>query len=354
MKLDLKNKEWKEFEIECLFDIKIGKNVDGNKVNKENGNIAYVTRKESNNGLDGFIDFDETLKNNDKPVITIGNETAQPFVQNFSFFTGTKVNILIPKKTLTKFTLLFICQSLQMHKSKYSYSFTINSTRLKKQKILLPINNHGKPDYAFMEALMKQKEQEKIGQFENYISQRLEDLKDFKSVEPIEKKEWKEFKLQDIFKTIKGDQNKMSALLKGNIPLISAKNGNNGLKDFVSKNTKKIYPKNSLSLNNDGDGGAGFSYYQPFDYLLDSHVTSLYPKNNLSKYSMLFISKCITKQRNRFGHGYAITNNRLTAFKIMLPINLQHEPDYDYMENYMKQLEYKKLKQYLALKKSHK
>ena len=30
------------------------------------------------------------------PVITIGNETAQAFVQVYPFFTGTKVNILAP------------------------------------------------------------------------------------------------------------------------------------------------------------------------------------------------------------------------------------------------------------------
>lgn len=105
-----------------------------------------------------------------------------------------------------------------------------------------------------------------------------------------------------------------------------------------------------MTLNNDGDGGAGISYYQPFDYLLDSHVTSLKPKEKKSKESMLFISRCITKQRNRFGHGYAINNNRIKAFKIMLPINENNEPDFEFMENYMKNLEYNKLKEYLKFK----
>ena len=36
--------------------------------------------------------------------------------------------------------------------------------------------------------------------------------------------------------------------------------------------------------------------------------------------------------------------------KIMLPVNDQNEPDYDYMENYMKQLEYNKLNEYLRKK----
>jgi hypothetical protein len=35
----------------------------------------------------------------------------------------------------------------------------------------------------------------------------------------------------------------------------------------------------------------------------------------------------------------------------MLPINDNHEQDYDYMENYIKQLELNKLKEYLEYKK---
>lgn len=161
-KLSLTDREWKEFLIGNLFDIKIGKNIDGNKVDKINGYFAYITRKESHNGLDGFISEDKSFLNNDYPVITIGNETAEPFVQLFPFFTGTKVNILIPKTKLNRYILFFICTSLKQHKTKYSYSFTINSTRLKKQNIKLPIDTQNNPDWQFMEEYIKQLEQEKI------------------------------------------------------------------------------------------------------------------------------------------------------------------------------------------------
>lgn len=117
--------------------------------------MAYITRRESNNGLDGFISGDEDRLNEAYLVITIGNETAEPFVQVYPFFTGTKINILIPKRAVSKYTLLFIASCLRMHKSKYSYSYTINSTRLKGQRILLPAASDGQPDYDFMERYMK-------------------------------------------------------------------------------------------------------------------------------------------------------------------------------------------------------
>lgn len=154
----LSEKHWGRFRIGDLFQIRIGKNIDGNKADMT-GDIAYVTRKETNNGIDGFINGKNVLLNKDFPVITIGNETAKPYVQQYPFFTGTKVNILKPYSKVSFYALQFVATSLQQHKDKYSYSYTTNSTRLKEQIILLPITESGVPDWAFMDAFMRQKEQ---------------------------------------------------------------------------------------------------------------------------------------------------------------------------------------------------
>lgn len=134
-------------------------------MNRKSGKYAYITRKESNNGLDGFINNEEPFLNNDFPVITIGNETAEPFVQTFPFFTGTKVNILNPKNKISGYSLSFISICLKKHKIKYSYSFTINSTRLKRQKILLPVDNNGEPDYDYMENYIKKIKYEELTKY---------------------------------------------------------------------------------------------------------------------------------------------------------------------------------------------
>ena len=194
-----------------------------------------------------------------------------------------------------------------------------------------------------MESYMRQKEKQLLEQYKIRIDK-------IKSVVPLSQKEWKEFKLIDFFDFVKGDQNNMASIKAGSIPLVSAKKSDNGYKDFAQQ-SKKLYRGNSLSLNNDGDGGAGISFYQPIDYLLDSHVTALYPKSKLNKFALLYISRAITAQRNKFGHGYSINNQRLKVFKLMLPTNDKGEPDFVYMENYMKALENDKLKQYLDYKK---
>ncbi|MEQ9772102.1 N-6 DNA methylase [Pectobacterium jejuense] len=163
--------------------------------------------------------------------------------------------------------------------------------------------------------------------------------------------EWKEFNLSELFDFVKGDQNNMANIQPGTIPLVSAKKNDNGYKDFASQ-SKKLYQGNSLTLNNDGDGGAGISYYQPANYLLDSHVTALYPKKNRNKFVLLYISRCITAQRNKFGHGYSINSKRLKVFKIMLPATPEGSPDYTYIENYMQAIKHEKFTLYLDYKKS--
>ena len=158
-----------------------------------------------------------------------------------------------------------------------------------------------------------------------------------------EVKRWCDFLLSDFFSFEKGNQNNMAVLNEGLLPLVSARKCDNGYKGFV-ETSKRIFPSHILTINNDGDGGAGIAYYQPYNMALDSHVTALIPKINLSRLQLLFISMCITKQRNRFGHGYSINNNRLKAFRIMLPLDSStNEPDWKYMEHFMSVIEQNQL-----------
>ncbi len=160
-------------------------------------------------------------------------------------------------------------------------------------------------------------------------------------------REWKDFRLLDYFCNKKGNQKNMAELQPGSIPLVSARNVNNGYKAFVSENEKdNLYNGRCLTINNDGDGGAGISYYQPFKMLLDSHVTALYPKENMSEEVLKFFSACITAQREKFGHGYPVTEGRLSVFRVMLPANEIGLPDYAFMEQYIKEREQQLIEKY--------
>jgi len=164
----------------------------------------------------------------------------------------------------------------------------------------------------------------------------------------LKSKEWKEFRLLDLFDYKRGNQNNMNSLLQGNDMLISAKNSNNGLKGFFSSNNvnKGLYKGNCITLNNDGDGGVGLAYYQPHKFLLDSHVYALYPKIPMSKYTMIYITQALSKQRVCFSHGYSISQDRLKTMRLMLPLDDQGNPDYTFMEEFIREREAMLLQKY--------
>ena len=167
---------------------------------------------------------------------------------------------------------------------------------------------------------------------------------DMKKIENIE---WKDFQLLDLFTYKKGNQKNMNALSDGDTPLVSAKKIENGYKGFYKVDDDEIFEGGCITLNNDGDGGAGLSYYQPSSFALDTHVTALYPIDNMTRNVMLFIACCISKQSILFGHGHSINTSRLEQLTIMLPCDSNGDiPDYGFMEEYMKQIERKFLIRY--------
>ncbi|OXA81259.1 hypothetical protein B0A58_01435 [Flavobacterium branchiophilum NBRC 15030 = ATCC 35035] len=347
--MDLKNIQWGEFEIGKIFNVSTG-NLLPKEILKQ-GNIPRITATDNNNGIYGL--YQKVSHKNYREFTNFISVSflGSVFYHSYTASLDMKIHtIQIPNKELNTYLAEFLILCIKRTVSIFSYGDQLSSSDLPKKKILLPINKKGEPDYAFMEKYMRQKESAKLVNFQNYISERIEQVKNFKNVGQFENRIWKEFKLTNIFNFAKGDQNNMANIEKGQIPLVSAKKGDNGCKDFASQKNKKLFSKNSLTLNNDGDGGAGISFYQPFDYLLDSHVTALNPKTELNKHILLFISRCITAQQEKFGHGYSINNQRLKVFKLMLPIDKKGEPDYDFMENYTKKLEYEKLTNYLTRK----
>jgi hypothetical protein len=146
---------------------------------------------------------------------------------------------------------------------------------------------------------------------------------------------WRAYRLLDLFEARRGNQNHMAALGSGLTPLISAKKWNNGVKDFVEEGPRGVFPRHCITLNNDGDGGAGLAFYQPFAAAVDSHVTVLLPRVRVGRGALLFVVRCISEQRAKYGHGYSISSDRLRGFRLMLPAGEDGNPNWDFMDAYM-------------------
>ena len=67
-----------------------------------------------------------------------------------------------------------------------------------------------------------------------------------------------------------------------------------------------------------------------------------------NKYVSLFISMCITNQREKYGYGYKMGTGRLKRQSILLPINDVGHPDWELMEQYMRNIESAQILKYIS------
>lgn len=94
------------------------------------------------------------------------------------------------------------------------------------------------------------------------------------------------------------------------------------------------------------NGSAGYSVYKYEDFISTSDNSMGY-SDKLNRYIGLFITTIADQARSKYSFGYKRSSTRLKNERIKLPVTKKGEPNYEYMEQYMKNKVYKKLKQYL-------
>lgn len=334
--------EYQEFVVEKLFKITLGFPVHKNQI-KESFNyqgenlIPYVTRTSNNNGVEFYVrkeDF-SPKKINEGNVIIIGAEGLIAFYQEQNFITGNKINIL-ENKNLNKYNAIYINTILNHEISgKFNYGRAIVQGRLKKLKIRLPSKGY-EPDWLFMEDYIKRLDKKKyLSKEKDSFSKPLTGNK-----KTLKDKKWSYFNYKDIFKIEKGYYNKRP-LEKGDLIFVSASRENNGITDCLNpKVVEKIFEGNCITIVNNGESRTE-SFYQDekFTCSHDINIVRLRDKE-MNKYNAMFLITLIKKEKYRFNYGRKWRIDRMKKSVIKLPVNSEEKPDWEFMENYIKSLNY--------------
>lgn len=348
IKNNLNSVIWKEFKIKDVFKVVNSKPYHKLNLNIENGEIPYITRTSFNNGLECFVqDRDFILNPNN--TISIGAENVTFFYQEKKYITGNKMYYLI-NKNINRYTGLFITQSLQnsVKNCGFGYSKGLTGTRLKNRIVFLPINSKGQPNWEFMENYMRKIEEKQKQKAIKYYSDKIKNLQNslMKNKFDLNNIEWKEFKISNFFE-VSGTITTHPTKLKpnGKTPRITCASTNNGLDttyDNEPTEKGKILTVDSATI--------GYVAYQENDFIATDHVEKIMFKNgkNMNRYLGLFIKQCIDNSvLSKYGYGYKFSQNRIKKQIIKLPVNSKGQPNLEFMENFMRKIEYKKLNIYL-------
>ena len=174
----------------------------------------------------------------------------------------------------------------------------------------------------------------------------------FEVVAPLADKEWHEFFFTDIFETVqRGKRLTKANQMPGKKPYVSSTAANNGVDNFIGNfEGVRIY-SNCLTIANSGSVGA--SFYHPYEFVASDHVTHL-KNSKFSSFIYLFIATQANKLSEKYNFNREINDSRIARDKIMLPVTDTGHPDYQYMEQYMMNLEYLKRAQYSVYLKASK
>lgn len=335
--------KWGKFVLSELFEITSTKSgIDRNKLNGVKGRTPYITRTDMDNGMDSFIGEQPSYEKDEGNVITIGLDTQTVFYQPNSFYTGQNIQIL-KNNNLNRYVALFIVPLIRKQMEKFNWGGNgATLGRLNKVALLLPLTDDESPDYAFMEAYMKQIEIKLLIRYKKYLKT--------KKIQCINNKKkhvykWKEFNVIDIFPNImRGKRLKTDDHILGSMPYVSSSAMDNGVDDFVSNDQGVRIFTNCLTIANSGSVGATF--YHPYSFVASDHVTSL-ANDNFNIYIYLFGGNIISRLSEKYSFNREIKDSRLQREKIMLPVKTDEKPNFDYMEDYMRSIENKLLNRYI-------
>ena len=344
MDLSLENKDWKEFSVKTLFNIERGKRLIVR--HRIKGDIPFVTAGFTNQGVAELIENQEQKTfSNSITIDMFGNV----FYRNYFFKCDDNIHVLSNSIINSNNGNFIVNCILQTTKDVFSYGKQFRLKTLEKLKILLPVNSKEEPDYEFMEQFVLHKRHQKQKEYQKFVQQRIEKFKKTPKTDSLDEKKWKEFFLKEVFIEIqRGKRLKKSDHREGNQPYISSTGSNNGIDGYVGNKEKVRIFENCITLANSGSVGSCF--YQPYSFVASDHVTKL-KNNDFDKYTNLFLSSVVSRLGEKYSFNREMNDTRIKKEKILLPINDKNEPDYEYMANYMKQLEYKKMNEYLEFKK---
>ena len=328
---------WKWFRYDEIFDIRKGKRLT--KENMTEGSIRYIGAIDSNNGLSAYICNDSQLHQGNTISVSYNGSIGFAFYQEKEFWATDDVNVLYPKFLLNRYIAMFLCHLIEREQYRFCYGRKWDLEAMNKSKIKLPVTSEGTPDWKFMEDFVKDqiipqlpKKAQKVW-LQKYDTQPMQQEK-----MKLNTDEWKWFLPSDIFTEISiapsSDLNSLELDPFG-VNYLSRAVVNNGYECKVKRDESKVTRGNFISVVM--VGVPSFAFYQKNDVICSQNILVLrYPAIN--QYNALFLCTILQKDGYRYSYGRTLSKANFLQTKIKLPVTPSGEPDWQFMEDYIKSL----------------
>lgn len=155
----------------------------------------------------------------------------------------------------------------------------------------------------------------------------------------IDTSSWGEFNIGRIFEIKRPASRSKLNYEIGDVPFVASGNFNNGIVEYLSPKNGEVLDKGNCITVSPLDGS---SFYQKRDFLgrggAGSAIIMLYNKE-LNEFNGLFVASVIRRALVKYRYNDPLSSSVIVSEKIKLPVDSNGEPDWKYMENYMKTIE---------------
>ena len=341
---------WKNFRLDDLFVIEGTKSLDAGSISFVDNGINFVGRTNDNNGIQGKISA-QAFKPNKANTITVTVIGNYKYVklQEQPYYCSQNINKLTIKDCFKNDFNCYNARYLITHIKKFVEQYNGQQSGyklddIKKHIIVLPVKEDGTPDWDYMAERIKELEAERIKELEAYlIASELDDFRlteeDKEVLENFGNVRWKEFRLGDLFdihaSVKKFNANEVS--FDGTYPYVARGTSNNGIRGYITEDIKYLNPANTLSFGQD----TATVYYQDKAYFTGDKIKIMeLKKYDLTEEIASFLLPVIRKAFSGFAWGQNSFNEKLlNNVKIFLPVEDDGQPDWNYMERYIRATE---------------
>lgn len=313
----------KTVRVGCLFDVSYGTQFDLKRMQITSPDdpdaISFISRSRHNLGVVAYVKPYQETEPLTGGLITValgGTYLLSAFVQEKPFYTAQNVAVLSPKREMTEHEKLFYCVCLGKNRFKYS-AFGREANRTLGM-LQVPAE--------MPEAFRRIPLEEVIPSTSKLPNTSLE----------FSTAKWQYFKLTRLFR-IRGTRTtpltKLEEYGYGIYPYVTTQATNNGVGGFYD-----LYTETGNVLVIDS-AVSGYCSYQEDNFSASDHVEKLTPEFNLNKYVALFLTTVLNLEQYRYNYGRKASQKRLRHAIVKLP-SRRDEPDWQYMEDYIKSLPY--------------
>jgi hypothetical protein len=321
--------DWQYFNLNEIFEVEYGNKFDLNKMEEDgDSEIAFVSRSAKNNGVSAKVKKVDGIVPYEKGCLTValGGSIGSTFIQETVFYTGQNVAVLKPKEKLSTFVKLFIATIIKLESDTRFVAFGRElNTHIKTDfGIKLPVKND-KPDFEFIENHMssiykkiapsikrlsvKQKQflknnLVKLSAIKNNENVRLDSIFEIKNGVASSKVNRVEQRSSDFpVPYIRPSKSQFSSIDMFINPI------EDGVENFV-------FSKETLYVSTNGEGSHSYSYVSTEEFVPNSDVSVLIPKEKMDLDTKLLYAMIITYNRFRFSYGRKPKGEMLASLQV--------------------------------------